>query len=347
MIFFGARTGFLLFGIYVDVVMNSWHGAFWNLFQAQDQSKFLPLMIDYLAIASFAVLTDVYDGYVSAMWQVHMRDHLTRHYRNLWVASAALLRSQAAVIDNPDQRIEEDIAAFCERGRGLLFGALSAAGRFCVFAPLMFTVGPPQLSCLVIVWSVGGALTAHFLGSNLRALGAASQRANADFRSDLIYARDHAENLALAGAENVTQDSMQTRFEIIKRVQYGLMDVTKHLKLFTGYYENLTDMAPFIILAPSFFNGTITLGTMFQLKGIVDQVSGALSFPISVYGTLVDWRAVTDRLMALEDAVLAARRGGAPTEGPALAVAGLRVEDPAGRVVVEGPALAVAGLRVP
>ena len=46
--------------------------------------------------------------------QVHMRDHLTRHYRNLWVGSAALLRSQAAVIDNPDQRIEEDIAAFAD-----------------------------------------------------------------------------------------------------------------------------------------------------------------------------------------------------------------------------------------
>ena len=40
--------------------MNSWHGAFWNLFQAQDQSKFLPIMIDYLAIASFAAPPSVW-----------------------------------------------------------------------------------------------------------------------------------------------------------------------------------------------------------------------------------------------------------------------------------------------
>merc|ERR550514_1052390 len=103
---------------------------------------------------------------------------------------------------------------------------------------------------------------------------------------------------------------MQTRFEIIKRVQYSLMNVTKSLRLFTGYYENLTDMAPFIILAPSFFRGTISLGTMFQLKGIVDQVSSALSFPINSYGALVDWRAVSDRLQALGDAAEKAQARG-------------------------------------
>merc|ERR1719453_1105815 len=184
-------------------------------------------------------------------------------------------------------------------------------------------------------------MVSHFLGADLRALGAASQRANADFRSDLIYARDHAENLAFAGSSATTERSLQTRFEIIKRVQYSLMNVTKSLRLFTGYYENLTEMAPFVILAPSFFAGTISLGTMFQLKGIVDQVSSALSFPISTYGALVEWRAVTDRLMALDDAVTQARRGGVPGTGPALQVQSLHVEDPEGKVVVQELSLRV------
>merc|ERR1719321_1594649 len=102
------------------------------------------------------------------------------------------------------------------------------------------------------------------------------------------------------------------------------------------------------MLAPAFFAGKITLGTMFQLRSIIDQVSGSLTFPIEAYGSMVKWRAVTDRLVALlETAKLSATAakalpppGGGP--GPALlAVQQLVACAPDGRVLLRDFSLRV------
>lgn len=95
---------------------------------------------------------------------------------------------------------------------------------------------------------------------------------------------------------------MQNRFEVIKRVGYEQLHVSKVLMIFTTVFTEYGGIIPFTLLAPAYFSGRMSLGAMFQIRAIVDQLSGALTYPIDAYSTAVGWRAVTDRLVALQAA---------------------------------------------
>merc|ERR1711968_169902 len=53
-------------------------------------------------------------------------------------------------------------------------------------------------------------------------------------------------------------------------------------------------------LVPSYFNGTIALGTMFQIEGVVGGVRSSLDFFIGAYGDIAMWHAAASRMLALE-----------------------------------------------
>ena len=68
-------------------------------------------------------------------------------------------------------------------------------------------------------------------------------------------------------------------------------------------YNQLAIIFPFIVTAPGFFAGTITLGAMMQTASAFGQVQKALSFFIENYTYLAELRAVMDRLKGLQAGV--------------------------------------------
>jgi putative ATP-binding cassette transporter len=75
-----------------------------------------------------------------------------------------------------------------------------------------------------------------------------------------------------------------------------MMLYTKRLGFFTAFYMQTSVTFPYLVLAPSYFKGEITLGTMFMLFRALGSVKGAFDWIISSYGTLTDFRATADRL---------------------------------------------------
>ncbi len=75
-------------------------------------------------------------------------------------------------------------------------------------------------------------------------------------------------------------------------------------------YEQVAVIFPFVVAAPRYFSGQIQLGGLTQTAGAFGQVQGALSWFVSAYATLAQWRAIVERLTTFHRAiVLAARRG--------------------------------------
>jgi putative ATP-binding cassette transporter len=226
------------------------------------------------------------------------------------------LQETGGVLDNPDQRIQEDVPAFVKISLQLGGGLMEALGKLVTMLPLLLILSPDYafgvvylpgwLAYLALLYSGLGTLAAHYIGNRLIIINFAMQKYEANFRYYIVQVRDHAESIALYNSEKVEQGKIADLFDGIVRVWWMLMRYTKRLGFFTSFYYNTSSTFPYLVLAPNYFKGQISLGTMFMLFTALGEVKGAFDWMIGSYTTLTDYRATVDRLSnfwhAVEDA---------------------------------------------
>eukprot|EP00931_Biecheleriopsis_adriatica_P004415 TRINITY_DN106091_c0_g1_i1.p1 TRINITY_DN106091_c0_g1~~TRINITY_DN106091_c0_g1_i1.p1 ORF type:complete len:768 (-),score=158.80 TRINITY_DN106091_c0_g1_i1:62-2365(-) len=295
---------FVLLGmsLYVDVALTQWNGVFWTALQNHQSAKFYSLLWDFVVITGVTGFVGTYSDYLNGMWHLHARDHLTRHFNQIWVGQGAMCIMQQcdSPVDNPDQRIDQDVDEFISSTRELFFGVISSAVKIGIYFPILVKSAPAPLLGFVVVWPVLGAFVTHRIGQSLIPLSLAGETATANFRSELVHIREKADSLALLQAGPHLEESVQSRFEIMKRVSYAEFDVAKVLNFFKMVYEEYGTVVPFVLLAPAYFSGSLDLGNLMQLRMIVERVSASLTFPVAAYEQAVGWRVAANRLAALQ-----------------------------------------------
>ena len=87
---------------------------------------------------------------------------------------------------------------------------------------------------------------------------------------------------------------------------YAIMSRTKRLTAFTASYQQAAVIFPYVLVAPAFFAKKIQLGDMMQTASAFSSVQGALSFFVTAYRSLAEWRSIVARLDGFEMSVDAA-----------------------------------------
>jgi vitamin B12/bleomycin/antimicrobial peptide transport system ATP-binding/permease protein len=82
------------------------------------------------------------------------------------------------------------------------------------------------------------------------------------------------------------------------------------LTAFTASYGQLSPIIPFVVAAPFYFAGKITLGIMTQTATAFGSVNDALTFFVTYYVSLADFKAVLDRLTSFDLAIENAKTPG-------------------------------------
>lgn len=303
--------GFLgLVDLVLNLVFMLWMKEFWDCIQKKRGEEFFPLMKVFCLIVTTAILSGTYTSYVSLMMAVNWRKFLTEWLLSKWMRAKAFYHLQltgSAVLDNPDQRIQEDVWKFIQNCLFLGGGFLAAAGSLLTMLPMLLVLSPDYafgvfycpgwLLYLAMLYSGLGTVAAHFIGSRLILVNFVLQKYEANFRYYIVQVRDHAESIALYGSEECEQKRIEGMFAWIVRGYWLLMLYTKRLSFFRSFYNQTSYTFPYLVLAPNYFKGQITLGDMFMLFSALNSVKGALDWIINSYTTLTDFRATVDRLL--------------------------------------------------
>jgi putative ATP-binding cassette transporter len=136
-------------------------------------------------------------------------------------------------------------------------------------------------------------------------------RYEADFRFTLARLREYSEQVALLRGENAERRILGSRFGSIVSNFYAIVSRTVKLLTFTTTYFQTNVVIPYIIVAPYFFLGRITLGQMTQTAGAFNRVESALTFFIARYQSLASYKAVVERLTTFRAAIDEVRELGA------------------------------------
>ncbi len=308
----------------IGVLVNQWYNRFYNDLQERNWDGFVREVGIFILLATISVVLGVYQLYLNQWLQIRWRRWMTGRYLRDWLHEANHYRMQLKgdAADNPDQRISDDVKMFVEQTLGITIGLLSAIvslGAFVVIlwglsaaAPLHvsgrdFAI-PGYLVWGALIYAVFGTALTHWIGSPLVQLDFSQQRLEADFRFNLVRTRENSEQIALLQGGPAERERLSERFGRVVANWYAIMSRTKRLTAFTTSYAQAAVIFPYILIAPAYFADKIQLGGMMQTASAFDSVQKALSFFVSAYRSLAEWRAVIARLDGFERSIKASAR---------------------------------------
>ena len=293
----------------IDVLLNQWNNRFYNALQEKDWDGFVREIGIFSLLATCYIALAVYQLYLNQWLQIRWRRWLTSHYLGEWLQDANHYRMQLQgdAADNPDQRITDDVKLFVERTLDIGVGLLSAVVGLSAASPLTifgreFTI-PGYLVWGALIYAVFGTALTQWIGSPLVNLDFQQQRYEADFRFNLVRVRENSEQIALLQGESAERQRLSERFGRVVDNWYGIMQRTKRLTAFTASYSQAAVIFPYVLVAPAYFADKIHLGGMMQTAAAFSSVQKALSFFVTIYRSLAEWRAVIARLDGFEMAI--------------------------------------------
>jgi putative ATP-binding cassette transporter len=361
-----------LSGVAIHVILNQWYNRFYNTLQDRDWNAFVSAILFFCVLVAIYTVLVVYQVYLNQWLQIRWRRWMTQNYLRHWLNTANHYRMQLLgdAADNPDQRIAEDLQLFVHFTLSISIGILNSIVTLCSFVVILWTLSaraplhlfgssvniPGYLVWAALIYAAIGTTFTHLIGRKLIPLNFQQQRFEADFRFNLVRTRENSEQIAALGGEPAEREGHLNRFGLVVGNWFALMQRQKLLSFFTQSYSQASVIFPYIVVSPTYFSGAVQLGGLMQTASAFNSVQGALSYFITSYRSIAEWRAVVQRLTGFQEALAAGRAAAltppaievVPREGAAaLTIDHLDVRLPGGRPIVAADNLAFhAGERV-
>jgi len=310
--------------VYLDVLFNEWNRDFYNALENKDYAVFREQLWRFSYLAFIYIAVAIYRVYLTQSLQMRWRLWMTRQYLDEWMSNQAYYRiEQTRSADNPDQRIAEDLNYLTSGTLDLSLGLLSSVVSLLSFVGILWSVSGPLTVMLgahavtipgymvwfAIAYAAAGSALVWWIGKPLVLLNFNQQHYEADFRFGLARIREYAEPVALYRGEAQEHRQLASRLAWIWKNWWAIMRTTKRLNVASNFYDQFAIIFPFLVGAPRYFSGAITLGGLMQIASAFGHVQQALSWFINAFGSLAAWKASVNRLAGFHAAVATARTG--------------------------------------
>jgi len=305
--------------VYVNVLFSDWNNRFYDALQQHDFARFIHELEYFCVLAAIFIVVAVYQTYLTQMLEIRWRRWLTDRYLADWLGGHAYYRLQLGAYraDNPDQRIADDLLLFVESTLTLTLGLLSSVVTLFSFAAILWRLSgtielplgsdqvaiPGYMLWAALAYALVGTGLTHRIGRPLVDLNFKRQQFEAHFRFSLARLRENTEAVALYRGEREEARSLSERFSSIVTNWWAIMKRQKRLTWFTAGYNQAAVVFPVLAAAPRYFAGAIRLGALMQTIYAFGQVQSALSWFVTAYTQLAQWKATTDRLTGFRSAI--------------------------------------------
>lgn len=287
-----------------SVLFNQQTGEFISALASKDADRFWSSIWRYAAILTAAVPIYSLYYFVRDTIALRWRRWLTHHFMTRYFKQRAYYRLNAMPgVDNPDQRIAEDINAFTQQS--LLFSmiVLGACIQIIAFAGVLWTISHTLVYFLLVYSVVCTVFTAKVFGKPLIGLNFLQLQREADFRFGLVRVREHAEPIAFYRGE-------AREMSVLEKIFYGVFTNYQRvlrwqfkLNLFQFTHSFLTLVLPVIIIANDVLNGNLEIGSAVQATGAFAAILVSLTVIVDHFEGLSRFSAGIERLYSFSEAL--------------------------------------------
>jgi peptide/bleomycin uptake transporter len=321
--------------------LNHWYGAFYNTLQtsgsiAANSSAtaadweagsvaVIAELVEFCKIAAIAIAVMPLSKMIRSLWCLEWRLALSRFYLNCWDPNHE-------AIEGASQRLQEDSFKFAKGIEVCVSVGLDVVISLVIFVPVLielgarvrcpegldgfFIFGDGWLAAMAVIAAVSGFLITFILGSRLVGLEVENQKAEANFRTDLVVLEvtpgricdtHHLVNdldeiphiVLLPPAKHFTPliRALQTNYRSLFFNFFGL-------NLWLALFDQFMIILPYLLAAPRLFDADpdsrILLGTLVQISNAYDKVFTALNTISENWSSINEFRSVIVRLKQFE-----------------------------------------------
>ncbi len=280
----------------INVAFSYIGNFFTNALVSKNESSSYFFVITYFCGFLIGIPIVAFYGYVRDYLGMHWRESMTKSFLADYFRKRRYYEIEnISDIDNPDQRITEDIRSFTRTSLMFLLILLGSVMDLVSFSGILWSKSV-VLVIVVLGYSVAGTLITLLISRRLVKLNYNQLRYEGDFRYSLVHVRDNAESIAFYQGEASEVGQIRSRFSQVIGNFSLLIGWQRNLSFFTTAYSYLPMVLPYLLLFPLYFKGDIEYGDMIQANFAFTQVYGALSLIVAQIEDITTFAAGVQRL---------------------------------------------------
>ncbi len=302
-----ALLGLLVLTTAVDVAFTEGNGAVMDALNRRSASAFWGTAIGLVVIYLLTLPIQFLNTYGQQRFALAWRDASTGSMERGYLGGLTYYRLEAegallAQVDNPDQRIAEDIQRSVASSTDLAFGfsaSLLALGAYIV---VLIGISNTLVFTLLIATLIGNGVIVRLV-RRLAGLNFRQQALEAEFRFALIHIRNNAEKIAFFRGEQPIALELRRRFGRLLSNLERLIRWRALVDQSTGLYAFLMQFVPYLVLSVAYFAGRVSLGQLTVASIAFSQVQSSLSFLIDRADSFAGLFASLERIGSLSQVV--------------------------------------------
>ena len=220
------------------------------------------------------------------------------------------ISKRVSKLDNPDQRIAEDSLLLVQKSVDLVKSLVYNLAKLIAFVAILWQVSKVLkfeifgvhfeiegfLLYVALLYTLLCSLITHLIGRRLRGLNFAKQRAEADYRSDLLLVRENAEAVAFMRGEDAERGRFRASFGEIMRNWRSIMNTEFRLECFSASYLKITNLIPIFACLPLYLSRAMSFGDMMQARSAFYSVQDGFAWFMDYYKQIMEWAASVQRI---------------------------------------------------
>ena len=283
----------------LSVVLSQQQGEIISSLSKQDTDRFWRTIQIFLGVLVVYVPLFAGFSYVQSKLGIYWRRWLTQNFLGKYFQNRGFydLGNFNTEIDNPDQRIAEDIKGFTQDSLLFLLVVVNSFLQVVFFSAALWQISK-NLVFLLIAYSVIGTLIAiGFFGKKLVGIRFDQLKKEANFRFGLVRVRENSESIAFYQGEEQESNKLKQIFDTVFQ-NFNLLILWQELYLgtFSNAYQFLPDIIPVLAVAPSVLSGDFEVGKVREAEIAFGRVFFSLNLIISRFDSLTAFVAGIDRL---------------------------------------------------
>lgn len=306
--------GLNMLSVYSVVELTRWQKTFFDLLEQRNAAGVWGATQQLIMILGLFVLAVSSKSYLRQWLQIRWRTWMTHDYLQRWMHSHTYYTQYSPTLDNPDQRITEDVASMVDHVLELGLGFISNTTNLVTYGIMLWGLSsniyfqvaghhieiPGIMVYATVFYALVGSYIMQKIGRPIVNIDYKKQRYEANFRHTLFSIREHAEQIAFYGGHEHDQRRSELSFEAVRRNWHRWMVYSRRILITETVYMQAGNYVFYILILPSYFAARITLGDVMQLNMAISRLRASLSWFLYNYATLAELGATLTRLEEFE-----------------------------------------------
>ncbi|MDX5936353.1 ABC transporter ATP-binding protein/permease [Acidithiobacillus thiooxidans] len=308
--------------VYISYRITEWYALFFNALQHFKMDAAWYQILIFTCLVSFFIIVYMGQLFLTYWLTIRWRKWMTKDYLHKWTSNKVgyiIQNYESNGVDNPDQRIADDINHFTEQTMSIYVGMLGSVVTLMMFSYLLWTLSkqitlpldgkiitiPGYLFWAALIYSAAGTIVAHKIGKKLSHLNFTQEKYQADFRVGMVNLRSNNATFALQNSEDTERSYILSSFNNVYQNRWKIIWRSTGLALWQSSFGQAGIIFPYLVTLPAYFiNKSIGIGGLQEIVVAFTAVQSAMSYLVNNYGIIANWHAILTRLVTFSKALI-------------------------------------------